>query len=215
MPSVQIKDVPHDVHAVRARALAARQSLQEYLLALDRRGQSADAGRGSRPRRFAQRRSTLVRGVGSFRAGGPWSSLTRACSRPCSSTTARTETPLATGCAANASPHRRSSTSKCSRRSGAKPRPVASTSAGPCWRAKTWRRCRCSEHHINVCWNVVGRCERTSRSTTPRTLRWPRHSKSRCSRVTLRCLAAGNPLRSGGRCCKLRFGYAAPPCRGR
>ena len=34
MPSVQIKDVPLDVHAVlRTRALAARQSLQEYLLA--------------------------------------------------------------------------------------------------------------------------------------------------------------------------------------
>jgi hypothetical protein len=33
MPSVQIKDVPQDVHAVlRARAAAAGQSLQEYLL---------------------------------------------------------------------------------------------------------------------------------------------------------------------------------------
>ncbi|MFI5037093.1 MAG: hypothetical protein ACHP93_01280 [Solirubrobacterales bacterium] len=33
MPSVQIKDVPADVHAVlRARAAAAGQSLQEYLL---------------------------------------------------------------------------------------------------------------------------------------------------------------------------------------
>jgi hypothetical protein len=33
MPSVQIKDVPADVHAVlRQRATAARQSLQEYLL---------------------------------------------------------------------------------------------------------------------------------------------------------------------------------------
>lgn len=34
MPSVQIKDVPDDVHAVlKRRAAAARQSLQEYLLA--------------------------------------------------------------------------------------------------------------------------------------------------------------------------------------
>jgi plasmid stability protein len=33
MPSVQIKDVPDDVHAVlRQRAAAAHQSLQEYLL---------------------------------------------------------------------------------------------------------------------------------------------------------------------------------------
>ncbi len=33
MPSVQIKDVPDDVHAVlRRRAAAAHQSLQEYLL---------------------------------------------------------------------------------------------------------------------------------------------------------------------------------------
>jgi antitoxin FitA len=33
MPSVQIKDVPADVHAVlRQRAAAAGQSLQEYLL---------------------------------------------------------------------------------------------------------------------------------------------------------------------------------------
>jgi hypothetical protein len=33
MPSVQIKDVPADVHAVlRARAAAGGQSLQEYLL---------------------------------------------------------------------------------------------------------------------------------------------------------------------------------------
>ena len=33
MPSVQIKDVPADVHAVlRQRATAAGQSLQEYLL---------------------------------------------------------------------------------------------------------------------------------------------------------------------------------------
>jgi antitoxin FitA len=33
MPSVQIKDVPEDVHAVlRRRAAAAGQSLQEYLL---------------------------------------------------------------------------------------------------------------------------------------------------------------------------------------
>ncbi len=35
MPSVQIKDVPDDVHAVlRQRAAAAGQSLQEYLWAL-------------------------------------------------------------------------------------------------------------------------------------------------------------------------------------
>lgn len=34
MPSVQIKNVPDDVHAVlRRRAADARQSLQEYLLA--------------------------------------------------------------------------------------------------------------------------------------------------------------------------------------
>lgn len=34
MPSVQIKDVPEDTHAVlRRRAAAAHQSLQEYLLA--------------------------------------------------------------------------------------------------------------------------------------------------------------------------------------
>ncbi|MBA3266195.1 MAG: hypothetical protein H0T14_07470 [Nocardioidaceae bacterium] len=34
MPSVQIKDVPEETHAVlRRRAAAARQSLQEYLLA--------------------------------------------------------------------------------------------------------------------------------------------------------------------------------------
>jgi plasmid stability protein len=33
MPSVQIKDVPEDVHAIlRRRAAAAGQSLQEYLL---------------------------------------------------------------------------------------------------------------------------------------------------------------------------------------
>lgn len=33
MPSVQIKNVPEDVHAVlRRRAVAAHQSLQEYLL---------------------------------------------------------------------------------------------------------------------------------------------------------------------------------------
>lgn len=35
MPSVQVKDVPDDVHAVlRQRAAAAGQSLQEYVLAL-------------------------------------------------------------------------------------------------------------------------------------------------------------------------------------
>lgn len=35
MPSVQIKDVPADTHAVlRQRAAAARQSLQEYLRAM-------------------------------------------------------------------------------------------------------------------------------------------------------------------------------------
>lgn len=35
MPSVQIKDVPVETHAVlRRRAAAARQSLQEYLLTL-------------------------------------------------------------------------------------------------------------------------------------------------------------------------------------
>lgn len=35
MPSVQIKNVPEDVHrTLRARAAAAGQSLQEYLLAL-------------------------------------------------------------------------------------------------------------------------------------------------------------------------------------
>lgn len=34
MPSIQIKDVPEDVHAVlRRRAATAGQSLQEYLLA--------------------------------------------------------------------------------------------------------------------------------------------------------------------------------------
>ncbi len=34
MPSVQVKDVPDEVHAVlRRRAVAAGQSLQEYLLA--------------------------------------------------------------------------------------------------------------------------------------------------------------------------------------
>ncbi len=34
MPSIQIKDVPDDVHAVlRRRAASAGQSLQEYLLA--------------------------------------------------------------------------------------------------------------------------------------------------------------------------------------
>jgi antitoxin FitA len=34
MPSIQIKDVPEDTHAIlRQRAAAARQSLQEYLLA--------------------------------------------------------------------------------------------------------------------------------------------------------------------------------------
>jgi plasmid stability protein len=34
MPSIQIKDVPDDVHAVlRRRAAASGQSLQEYLLA--------------------------------------------------------------------------------------------------------------------------------------------------------------------------------------
>jgi plasmid stability protein len=34
MPSIQVKDVPEDVHAVlRRRAGAAGQSLQEYLLA--------------------------------------------------------------------------------------------------------------------------------------------------------------------------------------
>lgn len=33
MPSIQVKDVPEDVHAVlRLRAAAAGQSLQEYLL---------------------------------------------------------------------------------------------------------------------------------------------------------------------------------------
>jgi antitoxin FitA len=33
MPSIQIKDVPYDTHAVlRRRAVAAHQSLQEYLL---------------------------------------------------------------------------------------------------------------------------------------------------------------------------------------
>ncbi len=35
MPSIQVKDVPADVHAtLRRRAVAAGQSLQEYLLAL-------------------------------------------------------------------------------------------------------------------------------------------------------------------------------------
>jgi len=35
MPSIQIKDVPDDTHTVlKRRAAAARQSLQEYLLAL-------------------------------------------------------------------------------------------------------------------------------------------------------------------------------------
>ena len=34
MPSIQVKDVPDDVHAIlRRRAAAAGQSLQEYLLA--------------------------------------------------------------------------------------------------------------------------------------------------------------------------------------
>ena len=34
MPSIQVKDVPNDVHAtLRRRAAAAGQSLQEYLLA--------------------------------------------------------------------------------------------------------------------------------------------------------------------------------------
>jgi len=34
MPSIQIKDVPDDVHSIlRSRAAAAGQSLQEYLLA--------------------------------------------------------------------------------------------------------------------------------------------------------------------------------------
>jgi antitoxin FitA len=34
MPSIQVKDVPDDVHAtLRSRAAAARMSLQEYLLA--------------------------------------------------------------------------------------------------------------------------------------------------------------------------------------
>ena len=34
MPSIQVKDVPQDVHAtLRQRAAAAGQSLQEYLLA--------------------------------------------------------------------------------------------------------------------------------------------------------------------------------------
>ena len=34
MPSIQVKDVPEDVHAtLRRRAAAAGQSLQEYLLA--------------------------------------------------------------------------------------------------------------------------------------------------------------------------------------
>lgn len=34
MPSIQVKDVPEDVHAVlRRRAAAAGQSLQEYLMA--------------------------------------------------------------------------------------------------------------------------------------------------------------------------------------
>ena len=34
MPSIQVKDVPHDVHStLRRRAAAAGQSLQEYLLA--------------------------------------------------------------------------------------------------------------------------------------------------------------------------------------
>ena len=35
MPSIQVKDVPADVHAaLRLRAVAAGQSLQEYLLSL-------------------------------------------------------------------------------------------------------------------------------------------------------------------------------------
>ena len=35
MPSIQVKDVPDDVHSVlRSRAAAAGQSLQEYLLSL-------------------------------------------------------------------------------------------------------------------------------------------------------------------------------------
>lgn len=61
MPSVQIKDVPADVHAVlRRRAAAAGQSLQEYLLGrlvadarrpsldelLDRAGQRAGGSTG-------------------------------------------------------------------------------------------------------------------------------------------------------------------------
>lgn len=34
MPSIQVKDVPHDVHAtLRRRAAASGMSLQEYLLA--------------------------------------------------------------------------------------------------------------------------------------------------------------------------------------
>jgi antitoxin FitA len=34
VPSIQVKDVPHEVHAtLRKRAAAAGQSLQEYLLA--------------------------------------------------------------------------------------------------------------------------------------------------------------------------------------
>jgi plasmid stability protein len=47
MPSVQIKNVPEDVHRVlRTRAAAAGQSLQEYLLALlvdEARHESLDA----------------------------------------------------------------------------------------------------------------------------------------------------------------------------
>ena len=47
MPSVQIKNVPDDVHKIlRSRAAAAGQSLQEYLLALlvdEARSESMDA----------------------------------------------------------------------------------------------------------------------------------------------------------------------------
>ena len=150
------------------RALAAGQSLQEYLLPLDR----------SRP---VDRRWTRVRDRAGSRSGGalsirssvsyplredPWSSLTRALATVLVDD-GPTPDAACDRATANAAPHRRSSTSKCSRRSDAKPRPGRLDERRSMLARKTWQRCRCSEHHINVCWNVVGRRERTSRSTTP------------------------------------------------
>jgi hypothetical protein len=94
VPSIQVKDVPAEVHAtLRKRAAAAGQSLQEYLLArlvaeatqptieevLERAGQRASGRITTRDAVRAVRAERDSRGSSSMRAC--WSSRSRATGR--------------------------------------------------------------------------------------------------------------------------------------